>query len=115
MWVIGEGLVESNGFDWDLSHAIPMTLFDNSNPNIYVADITRTSSADAVLKVLKDLSWSGEIGWTSLLDVDKIGTNDFTLSTASSRSFLLITGHSGEKYTVKIDIFLNKGIAVKKP
>lgn len=115
MWVIGEGLVEFAGFDWDLAHAVPMALQTPSNSNIYIKDVTRTASSTAALRVLKSLSWSNEIGFVSILDVDNIADNTFTLSTASSKKFILITGHAGEKYTIKIDIFLNKGIAVKKP
>lgn len=115
MWIIGDGLVESDGFDWDLTHAVPMILQDISNPNIYIKDITRTESAQAAIKMLTSLSWSGEISWVSVLDVDNIADNTFSLSTASSKKYVLITGHSGEVFTFKIDVFLNKGIAIKKP
>ena len=114
LWLIGEGLVEFGGFDWDLDHAIPMVLGIPDNPNIFVIDVTRTTSAEGIIRVLKSQSWSGEIGWVSILDVDNIGDNSFELSTASSKKFILINGHSGEKYTIKVDVFLNKGIAVKK-
>lgn len=115
MWVIGDGLVEFAGFDWDLSHAVPMALQTPSNSNIYIKDVTRTASSGAALRVLKSPSWSDEIGFVSILDVDNIADNTFTLSTASSKKFILINGHAGEKYTIKIDVFLNKGLAIKKP
>lgn len=38
--------------------------------------------------------------------------NIFELSTASEKKFVYINGHAGEKYTIKVDVFLNKGIAV---
>lgn len=114
MWIIGEGLVEFGGFDWDLGHAIPMVLGIPNNPNIFVIDVTRTTSAEGIIRVLKSQSWSGEIGWVSILDVDNIGDNSFELSTSSSKKFIYINGHAGEKYTVKVDVFLNKGIAVIK-
>ena len=114
MWVIGEGLVEFGGVDWDLGHAIPMVLSIPDNPNIFIGDVTRTTSAEGVIRVLNSLSWNGEIGWVSILDVDNIADNNFELSSSSSKKYIYINGHAGEKYVIKVDVFLNKGIAVKQ-
>lgn len=115
MWLYGEGLVETGGYDWDINHTIPMSLFNSANPNIYVADITRNNSATGKIKALKSTSVNGEIGWISEFDVDNIGNNNFNLSTATGKHNAVINGGSGSKYKVKIDIQLNKGVVVSNP
>lgn len=114
LWIIGEGLAEFGGYDWDLGHAIPMASSPN-NPNSFVKEVTRTTSAEGIIRVLTSLSWSGQIAWVSVFDVDNITDNtSFNLS-KSANKFIYIAGHQGEKYTVKVDMFLNRGIAIKTP
>lgn len=114
LWIIGEGLTGFGGYDWDLSHAIPMTLSSPGNSNIFIQEVTRTVAAEGIIRVLSSLSWSGQIGWITVLDVDNIMDNTFEISSGADK-FIDISGHQGEIYTVKTDMFLNKGIAVKKP
>jgi hypothetical protein len=111
LWIVGQGLVEFNGNEWDPGNAIPM-MSDPNNPNIFTKVVTRANDSEGVLKLLSAQNWGAEIGWTSILNVDDFANNDFSLTT-SNRKFILINGHPNERYTIKVDRFLNKGIAVK--
>lgn len=111
LWIVGQGLVDFNGFEWDPGNAIPM-MSDVNNPNLFTKVVTRANDAEAVLKLLNAPNWGGEIGWTSILNVDDFASNDFSLTTVN-RKFILIAGHANERYTIKVDRFLNRGIAVK--
>jgi hypothetical protein len=113
LWLIGEGLEELGGVDWDLGHAFPMEV-SPGNPNIFIKEVTKTAASDGVIRALSALAWNRQIGWATMLDVDNIMDNTFELSTKPDK-FIYIGGHTGEKFIVKIDMFLNKGIAIKKP